>query len=97
MNKTITKEQIDSIVRESTFTGIKVGQKTTVLLCAMPNGFEIVESSACVDQANYNQQIGEQICKERMINRIWQLEGYRLQSTLEKNSTVCSQQVARER
>lgn len=82
MTNTITKEQIESLVNESVFTGTKLGQKTTVLHCVLPSGFEVVESSACVDPANYDQGMGESICKQRIVNRIWQLEGYRLQCEL---------------
>lgn len=78
----ITKEQIEALVSASTFTGVKLGEKTTVLLARLPNGFEIAATSACIDPANYKQEIGEAICKERIVNMLWQLEGYRLQSEL---------------
>jgi len=78
----ITNEQISALVDASKFTGTKLGEKTTVLLARLPNGFELAETSACVDPANYDQTIGEAICKERIVNRLWQLEGYRLQCQL---------------
>lgn len=81
---TITKEQIDDILSKCHFQLGRVGFKTTVVCAMLPNGFEITESSACVDPANYDQEIGESICKERIANRIWQLEGYRLQCELGK-------------
>ena len=79
---TITKEQIDAIVEASEFYVSTVGEKTTVVCAILPNGFEITESSACVDPANYDLGTGVKICKERIINRVWQLEGYRLQNEL---------------
>nr|WP_254786645.1 Gp49 family protein [Cytobacillus oceanisediminis] len=56
--------------------------KCTVVSCQLPNGFIIVESSACVDPANYDVKLGAQICMERITNKIWELEGYRLQDEL---------------
>ena len=78
----ITKEQIEVIMSASVFSDAKIGQKTTVVCCTLPNGFEVTESSACVDPANYNHEIGVKICTERIANRVWQLEGYRLQCEL---------------
>lgn len=42
----------------------------------------ITESSACVDPKNFDATIGVQICKERIKNKIWELEGYRLQNNI---------------
>ena len=57
-----------------------MGEKTTVVRCVLRNGFEIWETSTCVDQRNYNQEIGEQICMERIKNKIWELLGFLLQT-----------------
>lgn len=80
----ITREQVEKIVNASIFTDVKMGEKTTVLHARLPNGFEIVESSACVDPANYSHTMGVEICMDRIVNRVWQLEGYRLQCILSK-------------
>lgn len=82
MTNTITKEQIDAILAASTRQDMKLGAKTTVVHLTLPNGFEIVESSACVDPANYDHDIGVVVCMGRLVNRVWQLEGYRLQYQL---------------
>ena len=57
-----------------------MGEKTTVVRCVLRNGFEIWETSTCVDPRNYNQEIGEQICMERIENKIWELLGFMLQT-----------------
>lgn len=85
---TITKEQIEAIMEASTFEVSTAGKKTTVVCATLPNGFEITESSACVDPANYDVDTGVKICKERIINRVWQLEGYCLQCDLGAKVTV---------
>jgi hypothetical protein len=79
---TVTKEQIDEIIEYSMFDVQTVLGKCTVVTCMLPNGFIIVESSACVDPANYDEKLGAEICKERIINKVWELEGYKLQDAL---------------
>jgi hypothetical protein len=53
--------------------------KTTVGHFTLVNGFEIVTSSACVDPANYDHEIGCNLCRNHAIDKIWELEGYLLQ------------------
>ena len=76
----IIQEQIDKIITQSKIEAIKMGQKTTVVHLTLPSGFEIVETAACVDPAEYNQGIGERIALERIKDKIWLLEGYLLQN-----------------
>ena len=40
----------------------------------------IVESSACVDPKNYSEEIGAEICKERIKNQVWNHLGFLLQT-----------------
>ncbi len=82
LQRTITSQQIDALLAASTYEDTKVGRKTTVVVCILPNGFEVIESSGCVDPANYNHALGVETCKRRIIDRVWQLEGYALQCRL---------------
>ena len=82
MKNKITQEDIKAILDASKFEAVKIGEKTTVVCCTLPNGFVICESSSCVDPVNYDQKLGEQICKERIANKVWELEGYVLQNSL---------------
>lgn len=43
-------------------------------------GFELVESSACVDPRNYSEEIGQEACMEKIRDRIWNLLGFLLQT-----------------
>lgn len=56
--------------------------KCLILSCKLKNGFVITESSACVDPRNFDSKIGIDICKEKIKNKIWELEGYTLQKSL---------------
>lgn len=76
----VTPEQIAEIIKNSEIQDIKVGTKTTLVICALPNDFVIVESSSCVDPENYDHEIGKKICMKKIEDKIWELEGYVLQS-----------------
>lgn len=67
----------DFIVDYDVFT--KKG-KITIVIATLKNGFTIVESSACVDPKNYDENIGAEICKERIKNQIWNHLGFLLQT-----------------
>lgn len=86
MNNTVTKKQIDKIVKNSEIDVKTVFDKCTVVTMRLPNGFILTESSACVDPKNYDVKLGERVCKEKLINKIWELEGYRLQNELHSNA-----------
>lgn len=79
---TVTQQQVMDIFVNSKFDVKTIFDKCTVVSCQLPNGFIIVESSACVDPVNYDEKMGYEICRERIINKIWELEGYNLQSKL---------------
>ena len=82
MKNTVTQQQINEMWNKATIQVATVFDKCTVVSCQLENGFIIVESSACVDPANYDKDMGYKICKERIINKLWELEGYRLQQQL---------------
>ena len=77
-NNTITQENVDNfIVDYEVFTK---KEKITIVIATLANGFTIVESSACVDTANYNESIGADICKERIKDKVWNHLGFLLQT-----------------
>lgn len=61
---------------------VTMGDKTTVVRAVLKNGFEIVESSSCVSAENYDEKLGEEICMERIRNKIWELLGFLLQTAV---------------
>jgi hypothetical protein len=79
MRNRVTQTDIDEILSKADFHVYTYKNKTTVVIATLPNGFTITESSSCVDPANYDVAIGTDICKERIQNKIWELEGYVLQ------------------
>ena len=83
---TVTLDQINKILLGTKFEYQTVFGKTTIASAKLPNGFVIVESSSCVDPVNYDEKIGRDICREKIINKLWELEGYRLQDGLHRST-----------
>ena len=82
MKNTVTKQQIDELFRKSEITVETVYGKVTIVSCKLPNGFVIVEASGAVDPENYDKKIGIEICRKRIENKLWELEGYALAKQL---------------
>ena len=76
---TVTEKMIDDILTHSKITVDTIYDKCAVVTCKLPNGFVIVESSACVSPENYDEEMGIDICMNKITDKIWELEGYRLQ------------------
>lgn len=87
---TITEEYIAEIMENSDFEVHTVFDKCTVVSCCLPNGFVITESSACVSPENYDENVGVDICFDKIADKIWELEAYRLQQHLwEEENDYC--------
>lgn len=77
-NNSITQSIVDGFIEDvQTAT---LGEKTTIVSVTLVNGFEIVESSSCVDPNNYDEKLGEEICLGRVKNKVWELLGFLLQT-----------------
>lgn len=64
----------------SYYEATTMGECTTVVRCVLRNGFEIIESSSCVDPKNYSEKIGAEICMGKIKDKIWELLGFLLQT-----------------
>lgn len=76
----ISAEMVDRFIDHH--ETVTMGGKTTVVRAVLKNGFEIVESSSCVSAENYDEKLGEEICMERIRNKIWELLGFLLQTAV---------------
>mgnify|MGYP004566393481 FL=1 len=72
----VPKEHIQSVIDESDKQVFTVFGSCTVVVLKLPNGFTVVESSGCIDPANYSEEIGAEICMKRIESQVWKLEGY---------------------
>lgn len=76
----ISQQMVDDfIVGAETIT---MGDKCTVVRAILRNGFEIVESSACVSAENYDEKLGAKICMEKIKDKVWFLLGFLLQTAV---------------
>lgn len=86
----ISQEMVSDFI---VFTEVTtMGDKTTVCRAVLRNGFEIVESSACVSKENYSEEMGYKICRQKIENRVWMLLGFLLQTAVNgvNGETACS-------
>ncbi len=61
----------------------------TLCIIILENGFKVEGVSACVDPANYNEDIGRSCAYENAFNKIWEVEGYLLRQAMwEKDETA---------
>lgn len=86
-NISVTKEQVmenmkDVICR----TSMEFDKPVTYVTVRMINGFTLRESTTCVDPVNYDEEIGKQICLEKIEDKIWFLLGYALQESIFKKN-----------
>lgn len=76
----ITDEVVEKFIK--TYEVYKVGDKTTVAVATLVNGFILTESSSCVSPENYDEDLGAKICKTKIRDKVWFLLGFMLQSAL---------------
>lgn len=76
----ITKEHVEAMIKACKVECTKLGEKTTIVCVTLPNGFELIQSSSCVDPKNYDHELGRRLCMKRVEDKIYELEGYLLQS-----------------
>lgn len=76
----ISKKMVDDFIAEVQVTTL--GEKTTVVRATLRNGFEIVDASSCVSPENYSEELGTEICLERIKNKVWMLLGFLLQTAV---------------
>ena len=82
----VSSLQIEEIMENSEYEFYTAFDKCTVVACRLPNGFVIVESSACVSPENYDVDKGIDACLDKIMNKLWELEGYNLQAMLNGNN-----------
>ena len=54
----------------------------TFCVLVLDNGFTVTGESACADPANYDAEIGMRIAKEKAVEKVWPLLGFRLRDRL---------------
>lgn len=81
MKNRLTEEYIKSKVKKVEYTVLE-DHKTTIANLYLENGYTVQGSSACVDPANYDKKLGEEISYTNGLDKVWMLEGYMLAQAL---------------
>ena len=76
----VSQKMVDEFITKTEVT--TMGEKTTVVRAGLRNGFEIVESSSCVSPENYDEELGAEICLEKIRDKVWFLLGFLLQTAV---------------
>lgn len=78
----IPNELVDGfIIEKEVKTERILGQLMTVVNAKLRNGMVLVETTSCVDEANYSEEIGAGICLENIKNKLWFTLGFMLKCT----------------
>lgn len=72
----VTKEQMTACISDVSYT--RIGETLTHAAIKLDNGYIVTGESACVNVANYNQEIGEKIAYDNAYNKLWALFGFLL-------------------
>ena len=71
----VTQEYLESkIVKESYFQAI--GTTLIVCLLTLDNGITVTGDSACLNQEDFDEDVGRRIAREEAVNKLWFAEGY---------------------
>lgn len=73
----VTLEQVNAAIVDETYTVLPDG-RTTVCQLTLDNGFTVEGSSACVSKENFNAELGNKYSRERALNEVWKMLGFRL-------------------
>lgn len=84
----VTQAEIDLLLNSADVQVRTEFGKCTVVTVRLRNGFILTESSACVDPANYDAELGKRLCLQHIENRLWELEGYALQKRTDEERTM---------
>jgi hypothetical protein len=76
----VTLEYMEGRIASKDFT---VLPDSTVTICniTLDNGYSVRGESACVDPANFNQEIGRHYAEKQAIDKLWPLFGFLLAET----------------
>ena len=70
----ITKEYIEQRIARKYFT--VMNGNVTLCNIVLDNGYSVRGESACVNPANFNQEIGERIAYDNALDKLWPLFGF---------------------
>jgi hypothetical protein len=91
MKTSLTADDIAQIVVKADYF---LFPETTLTVCCLTlkNGFAVIGESACADPMNFDAAVGRSIANKNAMDKVWQLEGYRLKQSLYSGSALAEAQ-----
>lgn len=88
MKTTVTeKDVLENMEDVVSFTTTSFNKPIAHVVVRMKNGFTLQEASTCVDPNNYSEDIGREICLEKIKDKVWFLLGYQLQEDIYRSNS----------
>lgn len=75
----MTMEDIESLVQAEQYH-VFPGTTMTVCCLTLKSGFAVIGYSACIYPEDFNEDLGREFSREHAIDKLFELEGYRLKS-----------------
>lgn len=69
----VTEEELNGLIEDVRYL---VDGTMTICVIKLKCGFKLTGVSACIDPANYDKGVGEDIAYKNAFDQLWQLEGY---------------------
>jgi len=83
----IKPEDVLAAIDSETYT-ITPSGRTTICELTLTNGFTVRGESSVVSMANFDEAIGRSEARKKAIDKVWELEGYRLMQKLYEQRTA---------
>lgn len=77
----VTIEQVEAAIVDETYTVLPNG-RTTVCQLTLDNGFTVEGLSACVSKENFSAELGNKFSRQRAVDEVWKVLGFRLADSL---------------
>lgn len=91
MNNRVTIEDVQNAITKTDYVVLPDG-RTTICQLTLDNNFTIRGESSCVDPANFDKTVGQDIAKANAMDKVWQFLGFRLADRLHKISGQVGEQ-----
>ena len=75
-------EEVKKVIVNQEFS--KMGEKTTVCLLKLKNGFEVIGTSSCIDPKEYDLELGCELSYKNAFTKVCELEAYKKQDDIER-------------
>lgn len=78
----IAEINVDILIEKSQLSVKNIENQCIIVTAQLENGFVITETHSFIDKDNFNIGIGVEKCIDKIKNKLWELEAYRLQCIL---------------